>query len=491
MLYTNSLQFSPKAFIITQLNARADARAFVMRRPTEKPVETLRAVSVFSNCGAGDVGYRRAGFRFDVMAELEPQRLQVALWNHPGAIGIQGDIRRTWESVVTAYREVAGQERPALLAACPPCQGMSSAKGKRGQMEDADSGTADERNLLVMPIARIATELRPRAIVVENVPIFLERKVRHPQTLEPISAAQLLISLLAPQYVVFPLLADLCHYGVPQTRKRAFLTFIHRDEPGLTTLAHLGCSPYPKPTHDPQQGGADPISLRTALESVPLPALDAASEANAHSTVHPLHAVPVWPDRRYQMVKAIPPATGKTAWENDHCAECRALEPNRDIATCGVCAAPLPRPVMQEDGEWRLIKGFRTSSYKRMPPDAPSPTITTASGHLGSHSTIHPWDVRVMSALECALLQTFPIDFEWGNAAERWGLTNVRAMIGEAVPPRFTHLHGLAIRGALGGDWAIEPISRTDRRCVQAARRLEASLQNREAKPKRREGLTT
>lgn len=32
----------------------------------------LRAVSLFSNCGAGDVGYRDAGFRFDVMAELDP-----------------------------------------------------------------------------------------------------------------------------------------------------------------------------------------------------------------------------------------------------------------------------------------------------------------------------------------------------------------------------------------------------------------------------------
>ena len=445
-------------------------------------MKSLRAVSVFSNCGAGDVGYRRAGFKFDVMAELEPHRLQVALWNHPGAVGIQGDIRQTWETVVRAYREIAGAERPALLAACPPCQGMSSAKGKRGRMEDADAGTADERNLLVLPIARIASELRPRAIVVENVPIFLERKVRHPETGEPISAAQLLISLLAPEYAIYPLVADLCHYGVPQTRKRAFLTFIRRDEPGLAVLAHLGRAPYPHPTHDPKQGGAQPISLREALESVQLPPLDARTEAAARSEIHPLHAVPVWADRRYEMVEAIPPSTGRTAWENNVCTVCGMEEPSRDAATCRICASPLPRPVMQEEGEWRLIKGFRTSSYKRMPPDAPSPTITTASGHLGSHSTIHPWDIRVMSALECALLQTFPIDFEWGDATERWGLTNVRAMIGEAVPPRFTHLHGLAIRGALEGNWVVKPISRRDPRCVQAVRRLEASMRKVPAK---------
>ncbi len=48
----------------------------------------LRAVSLFSNCGAGGVGYRNAGFRFDVMAELDPKRLDVCLLNHPGAEGV-------------------------------------------------------------------------------------------------------------------------------------------------------------------------------------------------------------------------------------------------------------------------------------------------------------------------------------------------------------------------------------------------------------------
>src|SRR5258706_15924771 len=59
-----------------------------------------RAVSLFSNCGAGDVGYRKAGFRFDVMAELDPRRLGVCLLNHPGATGVSGDLRKTWRKVV-------------------------------------------------------------------------------------------------------------------------------------------------------------------------------------------------------------------------------------------------------------------------------------------------------------------------------------------------------------------------------------------------------
>ncbi len=43
-----------------------------------------RAVSLFSNCGAGDLGYREAGFKFDVMAELDPRRLEVSLLKSPG-----------------------------------------------------------------------------------------------------------------------------------------------------------------------------------------------------------------------------------------------------------------------------------------------------------------------------------------------------------------------------------------------------------------------
>src|SRR5438309_10344941 len=102
--------------------------------------KTYRAVSLFSNCGAGDIGYAKAGFNFDVMAELDPRRLEVCLLNHPSAAGVPGDLRKTWKKVVQIYRTRAGKNRPALLAACPPCQGLSSARGNRGCADDPDAG---------------------------------------------------------------------------------------------------------------------------------------------------------------------------------------------------------------------------------------------------------------------------------------------------------------------------------------------------------------
>jgi DNA (cytosine-5)-methyltransferase 1 len=213
-----------------------------------------RAISLFSNCGAGDVGYAQAGFEFDVMAELDKRRLEVCLLNHPGAVGIAGDLRETWRDVVKAYRKKAGMASPALVAACPPCQGMSSARSDRGLETDPDAGTRDKRNLLVTVISQVVKSLKPKIVVVENVQAFLTRKIRHPRTGKPTSAARYLMHELQDDYVVFPFLVDLCDYGVPQTRKRTFLTFVRNSVTGLKFLQSEGVSPYPLSPADARPG---------------------------------------------------------------------------------------------------------------------------------------------------------------------------------------------------------------------------------------------
>jgi DNA (cytosine-5)-methyltransferase 1 len=439
---------------------------------------SLRAVSLFSNCGAGDVGFRAAGFLFTVLAELQQRRLDVAGWNHPGARLVSGDLRSTWRTVVQAYRESFGEESLDLLSACPPCQGLSSAQGRRGMGDDADAGSRDHRNLLVVPIANVVHELRPRVIVIENVPAFLTRKVRHPETGEPVSAAHLLIALVARDYEVYPLVTDLCDFGVPQTRRRAFLTFLRRDMPAVQALACGGLVPYPIPSHAPDFGGV-PISLESALGEMHLSALDARSQEMARPLGAPaLHFVPVWEDRRYPMVAAIEVRSGKSAWENEECERCGRVKAGRHRANCPECGGPLLRPVVKaRNGRYRLIKGFTSSSYRRMHPTLPASTVTTASGHIGSDFTIHPWENRVLSPLECALLQTFPGDFQWRDALERWGHTAIREMIGEAVPPHFTHLHGKVLiqliqsKELTGLLSAKDPRSRRGRKTLIAAAR--------------------
>lgn len=437
----------------------------------------FHSISLFSNCGAGDTGYAKAGFRFDVMAELDHRRLQVCLLNHPNAVGVPGDLRKTWPLVVDEYLAVSNGASLALLAACPPCQGMSSARSHRGKEGDPDAGMKDARNLLVTVISKVTRELRPRVIVIENVQAFLTRQVRHPKTNLPVSAARWLIDELADDYAVYPFLTDLCDYGVPQTRKRTFLTFLRLNEPAIAVLKAQSESPYPIPYHSSDYQGR-PVTLREALASFNLPSLDARCAETAISRVGKgLHAVPVWPDRRYDMVAAIPPHSGKSAWENDTCANCGQVDVGENDAVCPECGDPLLRPVIkQKRGTYRLITGFRTSTYTRMKPDAPAATITTASGHLGSNNTIHPYENRLLSTFECALLQTLPKSFKWGKALEQWGHTNIRDMIGEAVPPLFTRLHGKVLRALLEGKRPSRLYPAGGKRCERPRTRLALAL---------------
>jgi DNA (cytosine-5)-methyltransferase 1 len=440
-------------------------------------VASLNAVSLFSNCGAGDVGFHRAGFRFRVVAEVDARRLEVACRNHPDAQGVPGDLVKTWKQVVRAYRRSLPGEPLDLLAACPPCQGMSSARGDRGLGNDPDAGSKDGRNLLVLPIASVAKALKPRVIVVENVPAFLTRQVRDPDTGEGVSAALLLINELDSQYEVFPLLADLAEFGVPQTRKRAFLTFVRRTEPRLGVLVAQGLAPYPIPSHSRDNAKRRPITLREALKRLGLPKLDAASVRAASYKRLPLHRVPVWADRRYAMVSAIRARSGASAWSNDTCEVCGEVDVGEKDVLCPECGRPLLRPVIKtRRGTYRLIRGFRTSSYRRMPPDKPAATVTTASGHLGSDLTIHPWENRVLSPLECADLQTIPRSFRWGDALEKWGHTTVRDMIGEAVPPHFTYRHGRVLRWLLTGRPRVRALRSDDPRPLRAADTLNLGL---------------
>ena len=402
------------------------------------------------------------------------RRLAVASLNHPGARTVPGDLRYTWPVAVDAFREAHGNERPVLVSGCPPCQGMSTARGARGMEADADAGMRDGRNLLVLPIAKVAAKIRPTFVAVENVPAFLRRKVRNPSGNEPISAAKLLLRRLENDYHGFVLLVvDLCEYGVPQNRMRAFLTLVRKGTAALDALERAGRAPFPAPTHG-AAGLPEAVTIDHAFAELGLPALDARSAKSARAKHDPMHRIPVLSKRHYRMVAAIPAGSGASAWQTNSCSACGPVHAPKESAVCPTCDGPLLRPVVKRsDGLWRLVKGFRSSSYRRMAPNRPAATVTTASGNIGSDRTLHPWENRVLSPAECAYLQTFPPDFKWGNAINTWGQTPVRGMIGEAVPPRFTELHGRVLAAIHKGEGLSRALEANDVRCTFARARLE------------------
>ena len=384
------------------------------------PQRRMSALSTFSSAGIGDYGYRLAGFAFKVHAELVGERLGIYHRNHPRSRGIVGDLNETWGQVVDTYRRTEGHEPPALLSGMSPCQGMSTASSHERKGESR-AISKDRRNLLPFVLIRIAKELRPRTIVVENVSGITTTRVRDPET-GRIGTVAFLLTRRLPDYVCFPATLQFADFGVPQRRSRTLLTFIRKGEPCLEELRLARTLPYPNKTHDrfARFHRLPWVSAEKLLGPPRFRPLSSYSPGRARDPADSLHYVPVYDTTRFEMVKTIPAKSGRSAYENDSCQICgeRGIPPA--AACCPGCSSPLTtRPIVVDPAKGpRLIIGHPTS-YKRMPLRLPVSTITTSSGHLGSDSKIHPWENRLLSPRECAEAQTIPRTFDFGTTYER------------------------------------------------------------------------
>ena len=120
-------------------------------------VSALTVGSLFSGIGGIDLGLERAGHRTLWFCEVDPfcRRVLRKHWPH---VPIYEDIR-----------ELRGADivRPDLLAGGFPCQDLSHA-GRR-------AGIDGERSGLWAEFHRLVREIRPRYVLVENVPGLLNR----------------------------------------------------------------------------------------------------------------------------------------------------------------------------------------------------------------------------------------------------------------------------------------------------------------------------
>jgi DNA (cytosine-5)-methyltransferase 1 len=96
----------------------------------------------------------------------------------------------------------------------------------------------------------------------------------------------------------------------------------------------------------------------------------------------------------------------------------------------------LPKCYKKESGQ------TYTSVYGRMSWNDVSPTITTQFFSYGSGRFGHPEQNRAISIREGALLQTFPLSYDFGNLSA----TKLGVQIGNAVPPRLGFVIGTAIK---------------------------------------------
>jgi len=115
--------------------------------------------SLFSGVGGIDEGLRRTG-RFCTIwfSEIEPYCCEVLKQRFPGVPNV-GDITKVdWDGI----------ERPDMLVGGFPCQDISVAGKGEGIREGTRSG-------LWFEFARAIRHLRPKLVLVENVPMLLNR----------------------------------------------------------------------------------------------------------------------------------------------------------------------------------------------------------------------------------------------------------------------------------------------------------------------------
>jgi DNA (cytosine-5)-methyltransferase 1 len=403
-------------------------------------------VSLFSGCGLSDFGYRLAGFEFLAHVEKDPVRAEIGQRNFPQSQWFSAAVEEAFSDVVKTVA-VSGKQVEVLIAT-PPCQGLSSSNPSRGKRCTEKAWRNAEKNRLLLQIVPYVRSLKPRVVIAENVRQVLTHRARKNGR---VLAIPDFLEEELPDYQVFPGVVNVADYGVPQVRRRAIIVAVKRTEPWLDTINQGNLLPWPRPTHaeHASNNSCPPwITIRRWFRAMSYERLSACSEDKATGT-HALHFVPAYDDERFALVSNIPKFKGGSAYENSDCPSCGRKEVPPGKAVCPACRARMfNRPIVQNNGRVRLVKGF-DSSYRRMPADRPASTVTTNSSHIGSDNKIHPWEHRVLSILECADLQTVPRCFDWSFALETKRNYLVRNLVGEAFPPYFTYLHGKVIRDLL------------------------------------------
>ncbi|MDQ3566045.1 MAG: DNA cytosine methyltransferase, partial [Pseudomonadota bacterium] len=172
----------------------------------------IRVIDLFSGAGGLSLGWLKAGSpnQVELVAAVDndPALKELYAWNFPSTQFLEysfGDpmVGNGATNVLDALELEAGQVEVVLAA--PPCQTFSAA-GKR--ILNGDAG-------LVFHVSDIVRILRPKVVLIENVPEF--RRAQDGRLL-----GRLRVSLSDAGYSTNVRYLNAASFGVPQVRSRCF-----------------------------------------------------------------------------------------------------------------------------------------------------------------------------------------------------------------------------------------------------------------------------
>lgn len=372
----------------------------------------LKSVELFTGAGGLALGIEAAGFSHDTVVERNEHCCQTIRENQlrgfPALEGwrlFPGDV----ESV--DYSTIRGDVD--LLAGGPPCQPFSIG-GKHKAYND-------QRDMFPQ-VVRAVRELRPRAVLVENVKgltrktfanyfSYIVLQISHPEIVKKngeqwsdhrdrLERYHTKGSWSGLEYNVVPRLLNAANYGVPQKRERVFFVGFRAD---------LGVEwTFPNETH--------------SLESL---------------LIDQFVTGDYW-ERNHISKRSRPKLPGKLASRVSTLRQSRHLfeHPTEPWRTVREAIADLPDPESNERSQYynhTYNPGARSYvGHTGSPLDEPAKTLKAGDhGVPGGENTLVKPDgsVRYFTVREAARLQTFPDDYVFHGA---WSET--MRQLGNAVP---------------------------------------------------------
>ena len=369
---------------------------------SQKPI----ALSFFSGAMGLDLGLENAGFDIRLACEVDKFCRQTIELNKPD-IALLGDITNYASTDILEYAKIDDSIDIDLVVGGPPCQAFSTA-GKR-------LGLNDERGNVFIKYLELATELRPKIIVIENVRGLLSCPMKHrPHNRRGGDYPDLRLDELRGGALNFILnfitqagysysfnLYNAANFGTPQVRERVII-ICSRDGKRI---------PYLPPTHsqDGQFGLKKWKTFRAATKGI-----------KKHHFIN-------FPEKRLKYYRML---TAGQNWRN------------------------LPIELQKEAlGKSFYAGGGKTGFLRRIAWNKPAPTLVTHPA-MPATDLAHPEEDRPLSVEEYKRIQEFPDTWKFAGP-----LVQQYKQIGNAVPHSLGKALGKLLISYLNGEKIIETIN--------------------------------
>lgn len=359
------------------------------------------AVDLFAGAGGLSLGLDRAGYQVVLAADHDAAAVETHLANFPGPC-FDTDLSEPGR-VDDLIGLLDGLDID-LIAGGPPCQPFSRA-GRSKIRDLIDKGireAIDPRRELWRVFLRVVEEVRPRAVLMENVPDMAlgddMRTVRY-----------MADRLEAAGYETDMQILEAWRYGVPQHRQRLFFVALRE-----------GVFEWPKEL--------DPVNLREAIGDLPQLGDSTGSREMPYGRAR----------TEYQRRARAGVLNEHRRLVFDHMT--RAVRPDDRVAfelmSQGLRYRDLP------DELKRYRDDIFDDKYNRLTWADRSRSITAHIAKDG-YWYIHPEEHRTLTVREAARIQTFPDDFRFSGSR-----SDAFRLIGNAVPPLLGEVVATAIREA-------------------------------------------